>query len=287
MSRKIACLTLDVEADFLDPTGRIRLFEDEALFERFVSVLRPRKAKLTAFLVTSLLPKHGADYRRLAGQVPVEFAIHSHAHNMQNPCTRGDIEQSVRAFHDFTGANPLGYRAPVGHITREGLETLMDLGLRYDSSIYPSARPGRHGYNHLHLPVTPFRVRQGERSIIEVPFASLSGIRLNFSLSYVKLFGWKTYGLLLKAFPLPDQVAVLSHPHDYYFHLLKDDVTAPEKLLLMRNARGAFDLLEKMLDHLVQAGYQFEFLGGLCEELELESLREIPLDRVVPAGAPA
>ena len=284
MNRKIACLTLDVEADFLDPTGRIRLFEDETFLQRFISVLRPRRAKLTAFLVTSLLPKHGREYRRLAEQVPVEFAIHSHAHDMQDPCTRGDIEQSVRAFHAFMGADPLGYRAPVGHITREGLETLMDLGLRYDSSIYPSARPGRYGYNHLHLPVTPFRVRQGARSIVEVPFASLTGLRLTFSLSYVKLFGWKTYELLLKVFPLPDQAAVLTHPHDYYFHLLRDDVTAREKPLLMRNARGAFDLLEKMLDHLVDSGYRFEFLGELCTEMESDSLREIPIDRVAGAG---
>ncbi len=282
MTPKIACLTLDTEADFLDPTGRIRLFEQEELFQRFVNVLRERRVKLTAFLVTSLLPRHEPDYRRLASQVPTEFAIHSHTHDMQNPCSRADIEQSARTFRDFMGADPLGYRAPVGQITREGLETLMDLGLRYDSSIYPSARIGRYGFNHLHLPVTPFRIRQGERSIVEVPFGSLRGIRLTFSLSYVKLFGWKTYELLLKAFPLPDQLAVLSHPHDYYFHLLKDDVTAPEKPLLMRNARRAFDLLETMLDYLVQEGYQFEFLSGLCREMELDSLPEFDLDRVAP-----
>ncbi len=282
MSPKIACLTLDMEADFLDPTGRIRLFEDDALFERFVSLLRPRRAKLTAFLVTSLLPKHMADYRRLAAAVPVEFAIHSHSHDMQSPCSRRDIEESVRAFREFMGIDPLGYRAPLGHITREGLETLMDLGLCYDSSVYPSARPGRHGYNHLHLPVTPFQIRQGTRSILEVPFGTLSGLRLTFSLSFVKMLGWTTYALLLRIFPLPDQVTVLSHPHDYYFHLVKDDVTAREKPLLMRNASHAFDLLERMLDHLIQAGYQFEFVSGLCARVESDSLPEIPLDRVVP-----
>ncbi len=287
MSRKIACLTLDMEADFLDPTGRIRLFEDDSLLQRFTSILSTRQAKLTAFLVTSLLPKHGTDYNRLAAQLPVEFAIHSHAHDMINPCSRGDIEASVRAFRDFTGSDPLGYRAPLGHITREGFETLLHLGLRYDSSIYPSARPGRHGYNHLHLPIAPFRIRQGERSIIEVPFASLSGIRLNFSLSYVKLFGWVAYALLLKVFPLPDQVAVLSHPHDYYFHLVKDDVTAREKPLLLRNASRGFELLERMLDHLLQAGYQFEFVSGLCAAVDSAALPEIALDRVAPSAAMA
>ncbi len=280
---KIACLTLDVEADFLDPTGRIRLFEDPALFERFVSLLRSQRVKLTAFLVTSLIPKHGDEYRRLASQVPVEFAIHSHAHDMHNPCSRADIEQSVRAFREFTGVDPLGYRAPVGQITREGLETLMDLDLRYDASIYPSARPGRYGHNNLHLPVTPFRIRQNQRSIIEVPFGSLRGIRLNFSLSYVKLFGWMTYGLLLRVFPLPDQVAVLTHPHDYYFHLLKDDVTAREKPLLMRNGPRAFDLLDRMLEHLVRAGYRFGFMSDLCAAVDSDSLPEVSIERAAPA----
>lgn len=281
MTRKIACITLDVEADFLDPTGRIRMLEDQALMDRFLAIIRKSNVKITAFLVTSLLQQHGEAYKRLAQQVPVEYAIHSHAHDMHDPCSRADIELAVRTFHNFVGENPIGYRAPVGQITREGLETLMDLGFRYDSSIYPSARPGRLGYNNLHLPVAPFKVRHGAQSIIEVPFACLSVIRLNFSLSYVKVFGWKTYALLLKLFPLPDQIAVLTHPHDYYFHLLKDDVTAVEKPLLLRNAASAFDIFARMIDFLVKAGYEFEFLSSLCDYLNANSLAEFSLDQVV------
>ncbi len=280
--RKIACLTLDVEADFLDPTGRIRLLEDEALLNRYVSVINSRRVKVTGFLVTSLLKKNGEAYKRLSTQIPIEFAVHSHAHDMHNPCSPADIELAARTFHDYFGRDPIGYRAPVGQITRAGMDTLMDLGFRYDSSIYPSVRPGKDwGYNNLHLPVEPFRVRSGTRSILEVPFASLSTIRLNFSLSYVKLFGWPVYSLLLKFFPLPDQVAVLTHPHDHYFHLLKDQVTAREKPLLLRNARSAFELLEKMLDHLTAAGYEFEFLSTLCDELDATALPEFPLDSIV------
>ena len=84
--RKIACITLDTEADFLDPTGRIRLFEDDALFNRYVNIIKKYDVKVTAFLVTSLIAKHGNSYHRMQEQIPVEFAIHSHMHNMQNPC---------------------------------------------------------------------------------------------------------------------------------------------------------------------------------------------------------
>ena len=49
------------------------------------------------------------------------------------------------AFRGFTGKDPIGYRAPVGKLTREGLDTLLDRGFRYDSSIYPSRAAGEVG----------------------------------------------------------------------------------------------------------------------------------------------
>ena len=279
--RKIACITLDVETDFHDPDGRIRLFDNASLFNRYTALVKKYNLKVTAFLVTSLLDKYGADCQRLAEEIPVEFGIHSHMHDISNPCSRADIEESVRTYRDFFGKNPIGYRAPVGQITREGMNTLLDLGFRYDSSIYPSVRPGKPGYNNLHLPVEPFRVRREAQSIIEIPFATLHGLRLVFSLSYAKLFGWKTYDWLMKIFRPPNQMAVLAHPYDYYFHLLADQVTAGEKPLLQRNAQSAFDIFEKMIRFLHGAGYEFEWMSGLCDYLETEHLPVYDLDKVI------
>ncbi len=281
MNRKIACLTLDVEADFLDPHGRIRLFEDEALFKRYIDILRARRVKLTAFLVTSLIERYAAMYRRLQERLPLEFAVHSHAHDLENPCSRADIEASIVAFRNFAGQRPAGYRAPLGQITPQGMEALLDFGFRYDSSLYPSFRPGKLGYNNLHLPCTPFRIRRGAQSIIEVPFAALRGARLVFSLSYVKVFGWPAYRFLLSLFPLPAQIAVLSHPYDHYFYLLADGVRAWEKPFLQRNARTAFTLLEKMLDFLIEQGYEFESMSGLCDALEADALPEWELAQAI------
>ena len=280
MSRKIACITLDVEADFKDPDGRIRLFEDEALLDRYARIIDDNGVKVTAFLVTSLLDRYGDRFRLLGELIPVEYEIHSHAHRMPNPCSRADIEAAVTAFREFAGKDPTGYRAPFGQITREGLDTLLDLGFRYDSSIYPSMRPGEGGYNNLHLPVTPFKITRAAESIIEVPFGCLPGVRLVFSLSYVKMLGWRTYELLMKLFPLPDQVAVLSHPYDHYFDLLPYEVRGYEAPLLRRNARSAFELLERMLRFLRSGGYEFEFLSGLCDYVAPTPLREFPVERV-------
>jgi peptidoglycan/xylan/chitin deacetylase (PgdA/CDA1 family) len=284
MSRRIACLTLDVEADFSDPDGRIRLFEDEALLSQYVRLIERTGAKVTAFLVTSLLDRYGDRCQRLGELIPVEFEIHSHAHDLRDPCSRADIEAAMGAFRGFAGRDPIGYRAPVGKLTREGLDTLLDRGFRYDSSIYPSLRPGKWGHNNLHLSVAPFRITRDRQSIIEVPFACLSGVRLDFSLSYVKVLGWRAYELLLKAFPLPDHIAVLTHPYDHYVHLLPYDIRGYEGWLLRRNASSAFELLERMLGFLHKKGYEFAFLSDLCDHLEPTALQEFSIESVVRAS---
>ena len=82
-------------------------------------------------------------------------------------------------------------------------------------------------------------------------------------------------------FSSADQTAVLAHPHDYYFHLLANQVTASEKPLLQRNAQSAFDIFEKMIKFLHSAGYEFEWMTGLCDYLETEHLPVYDLDKVI------
>ena len=274
MNRKLACITLDVEADHGNPQKRLRMFEDESLEERFIDIINRTGAKVTAFLVTSLIEKYESSLSRLGASIPLEFAVHSHAHDMHNPCHREDIQQAVKAFQSFTGQRPTGYRAPVGRINREGLETLLDLGFQYDSSVYPSVRPGKLGYWNLHMPTEPFKVVRGSDSLVEIPFSTLSGIRLVFSLSYVKLFGWGTYATLMKWFPPPQVSAVLSHPYDFYFHLVAQDVQGVERYLLMKEARNAYNLFENMLRWLKSHGYEFVFMQEACAYLE--SMEELP-----------
>ena len=47
MTRKIACLTLDMEPDYGDPDGRIRLLENPFFFERYIEIINKYSAKVT------------------------------------------------------------------------------------------------------------------------------------------------------------------------------------------------------------------------------------------------
>lgn len=284
--RKIACITLDIEADFHNQSGQIALLEKRALFDRYVTLIQKHKAKVTGFLVTSILARYGSRLRQLAQQIPLEYEIHSHRHNLNAPCTAADIRAATKEYTGFTGHMPRGYRAPVGQITPEGWETLFALHFRYDASIYPSYRPGRLGYNYLRVPVSPFRITRNKESLIEFPFGSLSGVRLVFSLSYVKLLGWKTYRMLLNFFPLPDQLLILSHPYDFYFHLINQNVHAWEKPLLSRNSTHAFEIFDTMLGYLGARGYEFCLVSELLEYSETQDLPSFAVETLQNSRSP-
>jgi peptidoglycan/xylan/chitin deacetylase (PgdA/CDA1 family) len=263
----MACITLDMETDHGDPGNHIRLLENPEYYERYISIINKYNVKVTMFTVTSLFEPVGDRFRELSRRIPLEFAPHSDRHDPYDACSPEEIKAAEKAFQKFTGTLPIGYRAPIGRINKEGLNHLMDEGYRYDASLYASMRPGEFGYFNLHMPNIPFRITRGLDSLIEFPFTSISTIRIVFGLSYVKLFGWRIYSTLLRLFGLPDVVVALSHPYDFYTHLVADGLSGLEKFALMRNAARGFEYFENMVRALRDRGYQFVFVSELYEQV--------------------
>lgn len=276
MKRKIACLTLDMEPDYGDPGGHIRLLENPEYFERYVTILQKHSAKVTMFTVTSLFERFGSYFERLAKHIPLEYAAHSYSHDPHNAASREEVEKSALVMKQVNGGLPVGYRAPIGRITKEGLGYLLDLGYQYDASLYTSFRPGKFGYRNLDKPNVPFRIRRGDESLVEFPFTSLSGVRIVFGLSYVKLLGWGLYSFLWRAFGLPDFALALSHPHDFYFHELAGyHPFGLEKAAFSRNARRAFDYYDRMITELKRQDYELAFVSEAYQRVQsLAGLQE-------------
>jgi hypothetical protein len=277
--RKFLGITMDIEADYANTQGHNRMFEEPPLFDRFVDLVNRTGVKVTGFLVTSILPRYGEGVRRLERSIPIEFALHSHHHNTETSGERGEIELAQKTFREFFGREAIGYRAPIGSITRDGISNLIDLGFRYDASVFPSIRPGRNGYWNTHMPIEPFRVTRGSDSILEFPFPALPTIRLNFGLPWIKLYGLGLSALLMRLFPTPSVVALTTHAHDLYAPLLSDGVTAAEKMALLRNSDQGFDILEAMIRRFQAAGYEFALMSEICDHVDsLPDVPTMPLD---------
>jgi len=279
MGTKIACISIDIEPDLRDPERRIRMFDDQRIMERFLSIIHEHDATLTGFLVTSLLPSYASALKSLEQRIPVEFGVHSHDHDTNAACSKDQVDQSVRTFNEFWGESPAGYRAPNGLMSPEGIRHLMDYKFQYDSSIFPSIRFDEYAYSNLHFPMEPFQFVRGDASLMELPLACLQRIRLVFSLSHVKFLGWNVYRFLMTFFPLPEVVVFNLHPYDFYIPSISNYIHGWKKIAHLRNARDAFDIFHRILYMLKEKGYEFMTMSGAQQLFkEHSSLKQIAVD---------
>jgi polysaccharide deacetylase family protein (PEP-CTERM system associated) len=78
-----------------------------------------------------------------------EIACHGHGHeliyNMSREQFHEDLKRSKGVLEGITGEEVVGYRAPSFSITDWAIDSLMQLGFRYDSSLFPSMAHDRYG----------------------------------------------------------------------------------------------------------------------------------------------
>lgn len=111
--------------------------------ERLLAILAERGVYATFFVLGWLAERTPGLVRRIA-EAGHEVACHGYSHQLVYKQTPAEFrEETVRAKHcleDTIGHSVLGYRAASFSITRQSLwalDALIDLGFRYDSSIFP------------------------------------------------------------------------------------------------------------------------------------------------------
>jgi peptidoglycan/xylan/chitin deacetylase (PgdA/CDA1 family) len=119
-----------------DPIHRIAL-------PRFFELLDEAGAAGTVFFVAEDAPRARAELEAGLSATASELASHSHAHDYRLGLRpRAEIEADLRRAHrvlsEVAGRPVVGFRAPGYNTTPAMLETLVELGYVYDSSLLPS-----------------------------------------------------------------------------------------------------------------------------------------------------
>jgi len=181
----VNAITIDVE-DWLSA-----LYPDLPLSERFcanthkvLAALALRNTRGTFFVLARAAEAAPQLVREIqaAGH---EVQSHGYGHRLIHELTpaqfRADLERSKKLLEDITGHEICGYRAPAFTITRRtlwALDSLVEAGYRYDSSVFPLRTP-RYGIDgapyYPHILRTP-----AGYEIKELPVASyrLAGRRI-------------------------------------------------------------------------------------------------------------
>ncbi len=144
--------------------------------DRLLALLESQRIRGTFFVLGWVAERYPALVRRIAAGGH-EIACHGYSHQLIYHQTREEFrEETARAkdlLEEAIGAPVLGYRAASFSVIRSSLwalDTLIDLGFRYDSSIFP-IRHDRYGIPDASP--DPGRVAAPSgRTLVEFPMAS-------------------------------------------------------------------------------------------------------------------
>jgi polysaccharide deacetylase family protein (PEP-CTERM system associated) len=147
------------------------------------------------FFVVGQIAEHNPGLVRAIHAAGHEVASHSWDHQRVHQFTpatfREDVRRSKDALEQVTGEAVVGFRAPTFSIDQDtawAIDVLAELGMRYDSSIYP-VRHDRYGMPNA--PRWPFLAKAGASTLLELPPATWRVLGTNLPVGgggYFRLF---------------------------------------------------------------------------------------------------
>src|SRR5262245_33265665 len=184
---------------------------------RLLDVLAEAGARATFFVLGYVAERHPEIIREIA-EAGHEVGTHGYSHSFiyrQTPdLFRAEMTRAIQHLQDLTGRQVLGHRAAFFSITRESLwalDVLGDLGVRYDSSVFPVLN---YRYGIEDAPRWPYRI-DGENSLIEFPISTWKVLGRNLPIAGGAYFRILPYAFTRRAFrSLNDN----GHPAVFYLH---------------------------------------------------------------------
>jgi hypothetical protein len=205
---KTICFTIDVEQDF----GGL-LINDVYFGKKDLSnldrIVKKYNLKITAFATGRALEEN-PDILESLKSMKAEIEQHSYSHRIGHGSNIEDIEKGINTHERLLGSKPLGYRAPLGIIRKKEALFLDAMGIKFDSSIFPTLFPGR--FNRLRFPVVPFTIK--ESNLIEIPFSVIPKLRIPISLSFMQLLGLNTFKFFFRFLDPPKLIIYDFHTYE-------------------------------------------------------------------------
>ena len=238
--------------------------------ERLLRMLDEAGRRATFFTLGWVARKYPRLMRQVAGcghEIACHSDVHRFVYSMSAAEFRQDTRQAKQALEDAAGAPVRGYRAPSFSINGQSLwafEVLAELGLQYDSSVFPI----RHAnYGMPRAPRFPFAVKTASGTILEFPMATLEmkGVRAPLAGgAYLRLLPyWYTrWGIRFLNTKENRFACVYVHPWEFDSQQPRMKGSASARLRHYLGLRGSEAKFRRLL-----RDFEMQPLGSLAEQL--------------------
>jgi polysaccharide deacetylase family protein (PEP-CTERM system associated) len=195
-------------------------FEDRIEFvrDKVLEILDEARTHATFFILGYIAEKHPEIVKRIKSEGH-EVATHGFSHTLiytQTPGVyRKEMERAIGFLQDLTAASVVGHRAPFFSITKDSLwalDILGELGIRYDSSIFPILN---YRYGIADAPRFPYEIERNGYRFTEFPVSTLKIGKLTIPISggaYFRIYPYHLTKQFLRAVNRQGQ------PFTFYLH---------------------------------------------------------------------
>lgn len=265
MSRAIVnALTIDWEDWYHGieiPMERWSGFEDRLhrSHRKTLEVFAEAGARATFFVLGAAAERHPDLVREIA-TAGHEIGTHGYSHTLiyqQEPQVfRAEVERSIKLLEDLCGQKVIGHRAPFFSITKQSLwalDILAELGIRYDSSIFPV-----HNYRYgiEDAPRWPYALERAAGPMTEFPITTWRVLGKNLPIAGGAYF--RIYPYALTRWGLRS-INRAGHAANFYLHPWELDPEHPRIDLPSRIALTHYVNLRSTEGKLRQLLRDFEF----------------------------
>ena len=263
-------LTIDFEDWYQGleiPYSEWHKFEDriEAVGDRLLRILDDAGVKATFFVLGYVAEQHPDLIERLRSSGH-ELGTHGYSHTLiytQPPeLFKEELTRAIHFLEDLTGEKVLGHRAPFFSITKDSLwalDILGELGVRYDSSIFPVLN---YRYGIADAPRFPYKIQRDSCEFVEFPISTLKLPGFTMPISggaYFRIYPYQVTKQAIRAVNRQGQ------PVTFYLHPWEIDPDHPRIDVPRRIA----------LTHYFNLGSTERRLKKLLRDFKMAPMREV------------
>lgn len=246
--------------------------------DRILELLNRKSQKSTCFCLGWIAEKYPEVIKKIHREGH-EIGSHSYMHQLifeQNTKEfKNDVADSIHLLEDLVGTKVESFRAPGFSLNSEVLwvfEILAELGIKYDSSIFPAKRS--HGGITGFGDATPYRIDLNGGSIKEFPVNVKNLMGKDTVFSGGGYFRFFPYTYIKKWSRQSDYVMTYFHPRDFdASQPMIKDLSVFRKFKCYYGLGHSFQKFEKYL-----SDFEFKTLGMADREVDWGNAPRVNLD---------
>ena len=220
--------------------------------DKILQVLLENNIKATFFVLGYVAKKHPQIIKKIHDygfEIGAHSEMHKVAYHQSSKEYKTDLVTCIKRLEDITSEKVVSYRAPGFSVKKENVwvfDILMELGIKYDASIFPAMREdgGFINFNESQ----PVKLKFNNHELKEFPMSMNSFLGTRFTTTGGGYFRFFPYSLIRSLVEKSEYTMTYFHPRDFDPNQpVLEGLSLKRKFKSYYNLSGAYSKFKKLV----------------------------------------